>query len=123
MVERINRMGRKLKNRLAYILIIVMLCSTMSLENVNASDYDSLNSTEGNNESNTIIENQQEADNEQTDNSSVQQKVENEQYNASNEEADNVTEEIPEQDSQNIEIQTNDETQVLINYVSVDKFF
>ena len=78
MVERINRMGRKLKNRLAYILIIVMLCSTMSLENVNASDYDSLNSTEGNNESNTIIENQQEADNEQTDNSSVQQKVENE---------------------------------------------
>ena len=123
MVERINRMGRKLKNRLAYILIIVMLCSTMSLENVNASDYDSLNSTEGNNESNTIIENQQEADNEQTDNSSVQQKVENEQYNASNEEADNVTEEIPEQDSQNIEIQTNDETQVLINYVSVDKPF
>ncbi|WP_050755122.1 GBS Bsp-like repeat-containing protein [[Clostridium] scindens] len=116
-------MGRKLKNRLAYILIIVMLCSTMSLENVNASDYDSLNSTEGNNESNTIIENQQEADNEQTDNSSVQQKVENEQYNASNEEADNVTEEIPEQDSQNIEIQTNDETQVLINYVSVDKPF
>ena len=123
MVERINRMGRKLKNRLAYILIIVMLCSTMSLENVNASDYDSLNSTEGNNESNTIIENQQEADNEQTDNSSVQQKVENEQYNASNEEADNVIEEIPEQDSQNIEIQTNDETQVLINYVSVDKPF